>query len=750
MSKNYITDSPITEQQSDRFNRWTFAKRVVQTIVSRSDQSSTVIGIYGAWGEGKTTTLNFMKKEMQENYSGQTICISFNPWKFADESQLVQDFFKTIKDALTKNKKFKEDKKQIGELFGKYGNGLTFMVTALSLITANPALATVLAATASTAEFSKKIKDSLSTSSVDLEEVKEKIEKLLIKSKIRIVLLIDDIDRLDKKEIQAIFKLIKLSADFPYTTYVIAFDEEMVAAALGEKYSSGDKDSGRSFLEKIIQVPLHLPVASRELLYKFCIECVNEAIDDSKVKLSKEQAKTFSEQFSTGFIMGLKNPRMIKRYGQAIAFSLPILEGEVNPSDLMIIEAIRIFYPRLYKTIRENSEIFPEPQLWRVGSLGSAERDEYRKKMEDTIMKALDGIKSLEIEGIKRLLLKLFPLIDNAFNPNSLERDKATEWREERRIASKDYFSRFFTYSIQDDDISDKFFDDFLEIIQKQPIDSASNLINKFISSQSSSIFIYMLNLRINKLTPSGASIISIAMAKTGAFQGYDSLLGYSQEALTVQSLLKRISVEDVRFETAKRIIEEGETLAFALQCFNCIRREDDDRGYILISAEQEKILANSLVERIRNYILNLSSPIYIETPSIASDYLNTWAGWGNKEEAENYLWSSLAQSKYQLMNLLKCYMKPQWEVRSAVRPAKNGEYWVAGGYLQLVNILDADKIYMSLKELYSPELDSSEYRAKRIDKSSDDDEQIALQFAHIYNYLKANWKKKNNQEGSE
>ena len=51
----YISDSPITDPSQDKFKRWLFAQRIAQTIVNRSDPSSIVIGIYGAWGNGKTT-----------------------------------------------------------------------------------------------------------------------------------------------------------------------------------------------------------------------------------------------------------------------------------------------------------------------------------------------------------------------------------------------------------------------------------------------------------------------------------------------------------------------------------------------------------------------------------------------------------------------------------------------------------------------------------------------------------------------
>ena len=61
----YVSDSPVSDPESeDRLKRWPFAQRIAQTIASRKDPSSIVIGICGVWGEGKTSVLNFIGKEL--------------------------------------------------------------------------------------------------------------------------------------------------------------------------------------------------------------------------------------------------------------------------------------------------------------------------------------------------------------------------------------------------------------------------------------------------------------------------------------------------------------------------------------------------------------------------------------------------------------------------------------------------------------------------------------------------------------
>lgn len=65
----------------------------------------------------------------------------------------------------------------------------------------------------------------------------------------RIIVLIDDIDRLRREEVRELVKLVRLTGDFPNIVYVLAFDRKRVELALGD-----DDETGRAYLEKIVQV----------------------------------------------------------------------------------------------------------------------------------------------------------------------------------------------------------------------------------------------------------------------------------------------------------------------------------------------------------------------------------------------------------------------------------------------------------------------------------------------------------------
>ena len=65
-------------------------KRIAQTIAARKETKSLVIGIYGKWGEGKTTVLNFIDGELKRH--NNIVSLIFNPWLFPSETELFIAF----------------------------------------------------------------------------------------------------------------------------------------------------------------------------------------------------------------------------------------------------------------------------------------------------------------------------------------------------------------------------------------------------------------------------------------------------------------------------------------------------------------------------------------------------------------------------------------------------------------------------------------------------------------------------------
>ena len=102
MEENFLADKPISEEKDDKFQRYNFSKRIAETIINRTSSDSIVIGLYGAWGEGKTSVLNFIKQELNPHHPS-VIHFTFNPWRFTDEAALLTSFFNTLASELKKS-----------------------------------------------------------------------------------------------------------------------------------------------------------------------------------------------------------------------------------------------------------------------------------------------------------------------------------------------------------------------------------------------------------------------------------------------------------------------------------------------------------------------------------------------------------------------------------------------------------------------------------------------------------------------
>ena len=218
MDINFSSDKPVSAKADDRFQRYEFSKRISESIVQRESSDGIVIGLYGAWGEGKTSILNFINQELESQES--VLTIKLNPWRYGDEETLLKKFFGKIATIL--GRELENQKEKLGNFISKYGSlGGIFGVDASGI--------------------GKSIAD------VDLEDLKNRIDEFLKESRRKLVIFVDDIDRLDRSEIFTLFKLVKLTADFTNTTYLLSFDEQMVASAIGSRFGEGSQKSGENF-----------------------------------------------------------------------------------------------------------------------------------------------------------------------------------------------------------------------------------------------------------------------------------------------------------------------------------------------------------------------------------------------------------------------------------------------------------------------------------------------------------------------
>jgi hypothetical protein len=455
--KEILYDLPKECLEEDIFGWSPIVNRISDIIKfqSKVDHSCFTIGVYGKWGEGKTSLMNMVCENLK-NEKGIKI-IHFNPWLFKDQESLLLDYFKTLQSGITN--------KKVVEKIKKYGPLVSIGISGV-LNLALPGTGSLLKGSLD------QVIDAVSEIKNDLASLKKEVNDSIILSKQHYLIIIDDVDRLDKDELHTLFKLVRQNADFVNTTYMIAMDAELVAKSIGCRFESGDEKSGKNFLEKIIQVPFFVPKVQRGHLNKMLNTLLLPKIEILLSESGKRTTKIDEIKESLNLYVSplFNSAREIIVYINSLTIILPLVYKDVNISDLCLLEALKLFHPKGYNIIRQNKLIITdsiEPSFKDI-----SESPEIRQhKRNDFIEKLFENIESDKTLYLKEIIERLLgPFISPSYHNN-------VHTLNEKSICSSYYFNNYFQYTHPDDIISD---DETDRLIEDLGSASQEELIERF------------------------------------------------------------------------------------------------------------------------------------------------------------------------------------------------------------------------------------------------------------------------------
>jgi predicted KAP-like P-loop ATPase len=267
---------------------------------------------------------------------------------------------------------------------------------------------------------------------------------LLEKQPHKIIVVIDDIDRLNDTEIRQIFQLIKSLGDFPNTIYLLAFDKTVVITAL-EKVQEG---SGAGYLEKVVQIPFEIPLISNQEVEHLLFSQLDELVKD--MPETKWDQTYWGNTYHSGLKYFFRNIRDVTRYINSLRFSFEMVKDDVNPIDFFAITAIQVFTPEVYYGIRDNKDIFSGVSDSGYGS--NASNEQAKKRCDEIIGRVTEP----SSEVLKDFLKKLFPKLESIYGDTHYSSDWWGNWRKDCRICSPDIFDVYFRLSIPKGEISQK------------------------------------------------------------------------------------------------------------------------------------------------------------------------------------------------------------------------------------------------------------------------------------------------------
>lgn len=702
------SDEPKVKIKHDLFSRARFAKRISELIRERKGSDCLVIGIYGEWGSGKTTLMNFIKEGLTEDSS--IVIIDFNPWRFEEENQLILNFFQTLATSL--QKEIHTRKERIGQIISQYSAYLAPLA-----ITCGGGVGSL-----SISGGAQTI--GVSLSSVTLEELKTRLEIILKDEGKRVAIFIDDVDRLDNKEIRSLFKLIKISANFENILYIVAFDEKNVAKALGETYSDTRLESGMLFLEKIIQLPLHLPKITDHDMNNFALREIFESLLYADVTLEENELHRFRRSFFGGLKSKIKTPRILKRYCNSLKFSLPILRGEVNHVDFMLIEGIRVIYPNLYTEIRLNPEDFLLEKLsFSIRDTRSVEA--IREHTKRIVESALERDNEKDFNTVFSLLQELFPRISTSYYLS----DWDLTWQREKRICSRDYFERYFIYSVPTGDLSDTKLEQFLKLCDSLSADELSEKFDKSFSIDETAAFIYKIQSQLEKIPVNCIRNLTIALAGNGAkYKKDDSdIISYStfdRAAYIIEQMLDRITDLSEKKQLARQIIENSKPIDFTALILRELNIGIEGKKSNMFSDEDEDYLISIFKNKVKS--LSKIEDFIEKYPRHVHLLFYYWRFGGSGEESQEYISQLLAQNPEKVIKLLSIFSVKGWGTNGPVY-----KRFESKSYANLKEIIDPDIVISAIKQILG-EICADEYNDD--DDTIPDDTKILYQFFILHN----------------
>ena len=420
-SLNYLSaDSSLCDPQTDRLGYAPFARNLADSICKMTFGGAYVIAVYGSWNSGKSTLLNFIAHYLKQKQEfEQPIIVPFNPWLFSGSEDITRCFFDQIQSVLNERKFVPRGWKERIADFAKVVSQIP-----LPYAQTGGAVATL---------FDDKQKDA--------SDFKETVEDTLLQEEPRLVVTIDDIDRLDAEEIRKLFRLIKAFPNFTDVVYILFFDKKIVTKALEET----PELAGTAYLEKIVQFSFDLPIPDKALLRRLLFEKLNAVFKDTAKELVNQTY--WSNVYYQGIDHFITKLSDIVRLINNLSLTYPAVKNEVNPVDLIAIESLRTFCPIMYNIIRENPRAF----AGQADTQSSVEQTVNVKSLHNSWIAQLQDE---DKEPVIRLLLRLFPKLEVVWGNTYYAVQQEIIWYEQLRVCSLERFPIYFRLVLPESELS--------------------------------------------------------------------------------------------------------------------------------------------------------------------------------------------------------------------------------------------------------------------------------------------------------
>lgn len=612
----YSVDQPINDKKDDLLGRKTFSKYLGKAIYEHNQEAGLVIGLYGKWGTGKTSVINMTEnviKKLAKKDKNKPLIIKFAPWSYSDKDNLIGLFFQSLRNKIEnpiKAKFYLSDKKkkkikEATELMGEYAKRFCGITTMLG---ANPVAASYLKIFAEAIGVSGTIPTWFPDQ--DLEKAKNKLDKKLKKLNKKIIVVIDDIDRLTNPQIRDIFQLVKQVADFSNIVYVLVMDKEVVCSAL-EKVHNMD---GNEYLEKIVQVPFELPEIRKGSLHNILRDRINKIVN----------GHVSNEEYYASILRNCVEPyvntmRDVNRLINIFQFKYEALNKETLPEDLLAITILEVLEPKLYKWIYDNKDFVCGGMEYVLARQGNKALDYYRDKYYGEL-KDIGINPDIAVDCVATLFPSFAKIIGKY---RHIGAPSMKGIKEGMRIANTRKIETYFVFDLDNVKVSRDIVNNCIFEFDKGALYTTIRKINK---EGNIAYFLEEIRLLVDDIPYERLELImSVMLDLHGKFEGevqelLSTTSAYKFASDLICRIVKRFKTEEERYQVISSAIRKTDKrgLSTIARIINDIElgygrlagsAERKDKQ--IISLEHLKELEKEYIKRIRS-IVNLESILSI------------------------------------------------------------------------------------------------------------------------------------------
>lgn len=375
----------------DALEREGFARSVREALGRVSSVSGFVVSIEGAWGSGKTSTLAILQHLIEREAKGEWLMVGFNPWLVGDRESLLREFLGSIAEAIELADTAQDAKNAAGAL-KRYSKAFDLLKWVPG---AEPWASIVKGVVHSAGDA---LDGAAEQRALSLSQQKQQLEEALKHYGRRILVLIDDVDRLFPAEVFEMIRIVKAVGGLANVGYVLAWDHKYVAKAL----EVAAVPYPAAYLDKIVQVRLSLPPMPSSARMKLVDAAIKTLPWDARRHWFSGQDMRLKSLYGSGLYEMLEQPRDVSRVFGAVSAIEPGLRGEVVLADIIGLACLMVRAPAVYELLKTRPWAFvpgyvrmlPHP----VESMSADERKQ-------CVLAALDAAPA----GAAKIVAHLFP-----------------------------------------------------------------------------------------------------------------------------------------------------------------------------------------------------------------------------------------------------------------------------------------------------------------------------------------------------